>query len=37
MIREQDRRAWRSFKVWLAVIIAMALVCAYVFTMREAV
>lgn len=37
MIRECDKREWRSFKGWLAVIILLALVCAYVFTMRGGV
>lgn len=37
MIREEDRRAWGSFKIELAVITVLALVCAYVFTMQEAV
>lgn len=34
MIRDCDKRAWRSFKIELAVIVILAAVCAYVFTMR---
>lgn len=37
MIREEDKRAWRSFKIQLAVIICIAAACAYVFTIQEAV
>ncbi len=37
MIREQDRKAWFYFKIKLAVIIGIAAVCAYVFTMRGGV
>lgn len=37
MIREEDKRAWRSFRIFLALITVIAAVCAYVFTMQEAV
>lgn len=37
MIREEDKRAWLSFKIELVIIAVLALVCAYVFTMQEAV
>lgn len=34
MIRDCDKRAWRNFKIELAVIVILAAVCAYVFTMQ---
>lgn len=37
MIRDCDKRAWRSFKIELAIVIGLALVCAYMFTMQGVV
>lgn len=37
MIRDCDKRAWRSFKIELVIVICLALVCAYMFTMQGVV